>query len=178
MKKKKIDLKDQLLINILIKDSRTPYSDISKEMKDHDQEITPAGIGKRIKNLVDRKIIKKFTIDIDYDAIAFKLPMIILIYHELIPPRKFTETLRKLEELKDKRVLYIFTTSGQYSLGFFGIWKNNKDYGTWKTSFIKNFKKEVPDYSINSMEEIVIWDFYKMLGDEIVHVPEHIKKVF
>jgi len=55
-----LDETDQKIIDLLKKDARTPYVKIAEAV-----ELSETAVRKRIKNLQENKIIKRFTIEVD-----------------------------------------------------------------------------------------------------------------
>ena len=58
-----IDDVDHAIISTLLKDSRTPYTEIAKRVG-----LSEAGVRKRIDRLVKMGVIKRFTVEVEYGA--------------------------------------------------------------------------------------------------------------
>ena len=58
-----LDDLDHAIINMLIKDSRMPYTEIAKKVG-----LSEAGVRKRIEKLMKLGVIRKFTVEVDYIA--------------------------------------------------------------------------------------------------------------
>lgn len=72
-----MDEKDEKIISLLKKNSRSGYSTLSKELG-----ITDVAVKKRIKRLQEKGVIKKFTIEVDDKEMGKKIQAILLIRAE------------------------------------------------------------------------------------------------
>jgi len=66
-----LDAIDNAILNILIKDSRTPYTTIAKKVG-----LSEAGVRKRIDRLVKMGVIKRFTIEVSRPAVVKAITLI------------------------------------------------------------------------------------------------------
>lgn len=164
------DLENKIL-DILVHDSSKTFAEIAKELK-----VSRQAVAYNVANLKEKGIIKRFTIDLNYEMIGIELPVIVLVKMEHVN----IDTFKKIMELpllkENSRVQDVFTLSGPYAFGIFGQWKNKEEYGVWKTEFIDEAKKIRANgvISLYELDEFVIWDFYKHRG--VFEVPEHIEK--
>ena len=71
MQKRRMDALDIELLRLLMEDSSQTYVQLSKKLNIHKDTVR-----KRIRNLVDRKIIDRFTIAINQDKLAELYPTI------------------------------------------------------------------------------------------------------
>lgn len=171
----KIDEIDRKIINLLTINGKMPYEEISNELKKLNIKISSVGIGKRIKKLLGRDLIS-FTIKKNHNKLGYNIPMILLIQCEYMPLNTFTETLSRMETLRDTRVHSLFTISGAYTFSIMGIWENKEQYAKWKADFIDKFL-EYSKHKIQIFDEIFIWDYYKQEGMTAIHIPDHIRDV-
>ncbi len=160
----KLDEIDWRIIRELRKNSRMPY----KKLADIIGEFSRVGISKRAERLEELEIIERFTIDVNYEKLGLNLHVIVLVHLDHMKTKDFVEKINANPHLKDESVIWIFTLSGEYGLGLYGVWEDSKAYGAWKSKLISSFEE------IREMHEYVIWDFYKKNGE--VKTPEHIKK--
>ncbi|MCD6276263.1 MAG: Lrp/AsnC family transcriptional regulator [Thermoplasmata archaeon] len=86
-----MDDRDRKILEILLKDSRTSYSDIAKLLG-----ISDTAVRKRIKNLEDMGIIRGYTISVDPHQIGYKCIAIVGIDTEA---DKFYKIAQKLKEM-------------------------------------------------------------------------------
>ena len=100
---KMIDDKDRKILEILLKDSRTPYSEIAKVLG-----ISDTAVRKRIKNLEEQGVIKCYTICVDPHFIGYKCIAVVGIDTE---SDKFYNVAQKLREMDEVKCLDI--TSGE-----------------------------------------------------------------
>ncbi len=102
----KIDEKDLKIIEILMKNARTPYSVISKELG-----ISDVAVIKRIRKLEKMGIIKKYTLEIDTSKIGYTAKSITGIN---VKPEKLFDVLDTLKNMD--AVKYLAITSGDHHI--------------------------------------------------------------
>ncbi len=100
---KMIDEKDKKILEMLLKDSRTPYSEMAKVLG-----ISDTAVRKRIKNLENKGVIRGYTISVDPHFIGYKCVAIVGIDTE---SERFYKIAQKLREMDEVRCLDI--TSGE-----------------------------------------------------------------
>ena len=66
-----LDEVDNAILNILIKDARTPYTAIARKVG-----LSEAGVRKRIDRLVKMGVIKRFTIEVSRPAVVKAITLI------------------------------------------------------------------------------------------------------
>jgi len=66
-----LDEVDNAILNILIKDARTPYTTIARKVG-----LSEAGVRKRIDRLVKMGVIKRFTIEVSRPAVVKAITLI------------------------------------------------------------------------------------------------------
>ncbi|MCS7139208.1 MAG: Lrp/AsnC family transcriptional regulator [Candidatus Nezhaarchaeota archaeon] len=79
---------DHMIINLLIKDSRTPYTEIANKVG-----LSEAGVRKRINRLLRLGIIKRFTVEVDFVARVRAITLI-----TVDPSTDTSEVSRKVRE--------------------------------------------------------------------------------
>ncbi len=92
---------DRKILELLSKDSRASYTDLSKELG-----ISDVAVKKRIDKLLSEGVIKNFTINIDYEKLGKPVYGIVLL--KIIPKEleRVKAFLEKTEEIiSKKRVL-------------------------------------------------------------------------
>jgi len=88
-----------MIISILVKDARTPYTEIAKKVG-----LSEAGVRKRIDRLLKIGVIKRFTAEVDYTA---RVKAITLIATE--PSTDTSEVSRKVKEINGVERVYEVT---------------------------------------------------------------------
>ena len=96
-----MDLIDKKIIYVLQNDSRTSFSKIAKEMG-----MSEAAIRQRVKKLVKKREIEKFTIETNFPSRA----IIAVETSSKIPTKKI------IEELKSSNIQKIYEVTGEESL--------------------------------------------------------------
>jgi len=102
----KMDLLNYKILEELSKNSRITYRKISKTLKKN-----PATIFKRIKSMEEKGIIKRYSIDIDFEKLGYTLNTFIKIRVTDGNQRKLGEMLRKY-----KNVDFVYEITGEYDL--------------------------------------------------------------
>jgi len=97
---------DQKIIGILKRDSRTPYVKIGEEVG-----LSEAAVRRRVQNLVQLGVIKKFTIEVETGGAN---AITLLTVSSATPTQKVSE---KLKELKNVEVVHEIT--GQFDVAVF-----------------------------------------------------------
>ncbi|MEM0332989.1 MAG: Lrp/AsnC family transcriptional regulator [Candidatus Aenigmatarchaeota archaeon] len=125
VRKSKFDNKDIEILRILQKNSRTKYTKIAQILN-----ITEAAIRKRVKKLLKEKIIRKFTIDIDYNLLEYKLCFIGLD----IDKDYIFEVIKKIPKNENIKAIYI--SYGDHNLMIEFLYKNSSELN----NFIEKLK--------------------------------------
>jgi len=102
---KKIDHVDLKILEILEENSREPFTRIAKILN-----MSEAAIRKRVNKLEKLGIIKKYTIEIDYFKIGFKVCIIGID----VLPEYLTSILNKLRRIKEIKQIYL--SSGDHDI--------------------------------------------------------------
>ncbi|MBA0909158.1 MAG: Lrp/AsnC family transcriptional regulator [Nitrosarchaeum sp.] len=95
---------DQKIMDFLRDDSRESFVDIGKKLK-----LSESAIRRRVKNLVDNKIIKKFTIEIGEENATSAI--VLISVDSATDTSKVSEKLAKLEGVKT-----VYEITGQYDI--------------------------------------------------------------
>ena len=107
MKKFILDEIDHQILDILIDNARTPFTDIAKKL------VVSAGtIHVRVKKMEEEKIIKGSTLTIDYDKMNYSF-----IAHTGVFLEKTSRTKEVIEELrKIANITVAYITAGKYNI--------------------------------------------------------------
>ncbi|MGQ4893195.1 MAG: Lrp/AsnC family transcriptional regulator [Candidatus Njordarchaeia archaeon] len=112
------DDKDMKILELLQKDSRLSYTDISKVLK-----ITEAAVRKRVSKLVNNGVIRRFTIIPDHVKLGFRVVSLTGIDAQ---PDKLFSIAKKISEKTWAKKVYI--TAGDHSI-MAEIWaKDNEEF--------------------------------------------------
>jgi len=109
-----IDEKDQIIINLLEKNARTPFTQIAKKLK-----ITETAIRKRVKKLEKKEIILNYKATINYKKLGYSNKVIMGVD---TTPQKYFKVINKLKELEE--IKNLTTSSGDHMI-MFDIWVKN-----------------------------------------------------
>lgn len=111
-----VDEKDLKILEILLKNSRTPYTDIAKEVG-----ISDVAVIKRVKKLEHLGIIRGYTTIIDYDKLNYSFSLTGID----VDPAHLYDVI---DVLKSKDcVKYLFLTTGDHSLIALIVAKSNAE---------------------------------------------------
>ena len=102
--KRVLDDKDNAILSILKKDSRTSVRNISKQTG-----IRPSTVHQRIKRMVEIGAIKKFTVDLDDGVVGERLTVFILVAGT---PGKYLDT----RLFRSKAVKEVHGITGEYDI--------------------------------------------------------------
>ena len=98
------DKVDEKIINFLKEDSRESFVDIGKKLK-----LSESAVRRRVKNLVDSKTIKKFTVEIGEENATSAI--VLISVDSATDTSKVSERLAKLEGVKT-----VYEITGQYDI--------------------------------------------------------------
>jgi len=112
------------LIKILMKNSRIPFTQIAKNFG-----VTETSIRKRIKKLLDDKIIKRFTIDVDLKALGLNTSLIGID----VKPEFYTDVITELKN--NSKIKKLYTSTGDHMLMLEFWFKSNIE--------LRNFTKKI-----------------------------------
>ena len=98
------DKVDEKIINFLKEDSRKSFVDIGKKLK-----LSESAVRRRVKNLVDSKTIKRFTVEIGEENATSAI--VLISVDSATDTSKVSEKLAKLEGVKT-----VYEITGQYDI--------------------------------------------------------------
>jgi Lrp/AsnC family transcriptional regulator for asnA, asnC and gidA len=111
-----VDEKDAKIIKMLMDDARISYTNMAKELN-----ITEAAVRKRVKNLENRGVIRKYTVDVDSSKLGYNIISLTGIDTE---PEKFLDVAKSLKDEDFARNVYI--TTGDHMI-MAEIWAKDGD---------------------------------------------------
>ncbi|ASJ01845.1 transcriptional regulator [Thermococcus profundus] len=112
-----LDERDRIIIEMLTKDARTPFTEIAKVLG-----ISETAVRKRVRALEESGVIKQYTILIDPSKLGYNL--VSLTGVDTLPEKIF-EVASKLKEFEFVRNVYL--TSGDHMI-MAEVWaKNGED---------------------------------------------------
>ncbi len=114
-----VDEIDEKLIEILQKDSRTPNTEVAEKL-----DISEASVRNRIKDLQERNVIKKFTVEVDPGKIGYNSIALVGVD---VDPEKFLPAANKLAEFDEIREVSL--TTGDHMI-MMEIWARTGEHLT------------------------------------------------
>jgi len=116
-----IDVLDMNIVKCLIEDGRRTYRSIAEEVG-----VSEATIKNRIDGLVDKGVIQKFTVVLDYHKLGRDIKSFIGLK---VQPAKLSSIVEHMKGHPDVHVLY--RTSGDVDLLFEVIFERMEDLNTF-----------------------------------------------
>ena len=107
MARYKLDETDHQILDLLIDDTRTPFTEIAKQL-----EISAGTVHVRVRKMEELGIIKGSTLTVDYERLGYTFIAYVGIFLERNHQAQFV--LERLEEIPFVTVAHI--TSGQYNI--------------------------------------------------------------
>ncbi len=104
-----MDEKDLAILEKLMENARKPVKEIAKEVK-----LPRTTVAERIKKLVNKGIIRKFTTIINYEKIGMPITAFILVSFIPNPDISQRELAREISKIKNVRGIYII--AGEWDL--------------------------------------------------------------
>ncbi|NJD98521.1 Lrp/AsnC family transcriptional regulator [Thermococcus sp. LS1] len=101
-----LDERDKIIIDMLTKDARTPFTEIAKVLG-----ISETAVRKRVKALEEAGVIRQYTIVVDPSKLGYNL--VSLTGVDTLPEKIF-EVANKLKEFEFVRNVYL--TSGDHMI--------------------------------------------------------------
>ena len=101
-----LDERDKIIIEMLTKDARTPFTEIAKVLG-----ISETAVRKRVKALEEAGVIKQYTVIIDPSKLGYNLVSLTGVD---TMPEKIFEVAAKLKEFEFVRNVYL--TSGDHMI--------------------------------------------------------------
>jgi len=111
-----MDKLDLGIIGILSKNSRTPFMEIGRKLK-----VSESTIRKRVSNLENESIIKKYSLVVDTNKIGFENVALIGID---VLPEKYLDVAKKLTELDE--VKFAASSTGDHMF-MLEVWTKNRE---------------------------------------------------
>lgn len=99
-----IDLK---ILSILMKDAKTPYTDIAKQLF-----VSSGTVHVRMKKMEEMGIIKSFNLQLNYHELGYDITAFLGIY--LNKSSQYDSVAKKLEEIPE--IVDLHYTTGNYSM--------------------------------------------------------------
>ncbi|MFA4661894.1 Lrp/AsnC family transcriptional regulator [Pyrococcus kukulkanii] len=121
-----LDELDKKILGILLRDSRTSYREIAKELN-----VAVGTIYNRVKKLEDSGIIQGFTVKLNYEAIGYELTTIIGIKAQ---GKKIREIERVIS--KDRHVTCVYDVTGEYDIIVIAKFRNREDMNRFVKSVL------------------------------------------
>ena len=118
---KSFDLHDLRILRILLKDSRTPLQEISKEVG-----LSSTSCWNRIKKMTDSGAIQSYTVNVDLARIGYQDTVIVQVTLESHSEETLYEFGRALESIPE--VLEALLISGDYDYFIRIAVKDTRDY--------------------------------------------------
>ncbi|MBS3782308.1 MAG: Lrp/AsnC family transcriptional regulator [Candidatus Thermoplasmatota archaeon] len=112
-----VDEKDKKILEILRKDSRTPYTEIAEEL-----DVSEATVRKRIDSLKETGIIERFTVDLDPSNIGYGTVTLLGLDVE---PEYFLKAIEKMAEIEEVR--WVAKSTGDHMI-MAEIWAEDGDH--------------------------------------------------
>ena len=128
-----IDEKDRAIIAVLRKNARETTKDISKAIK-----LPRTTVSERIKKMVERGIIKKFTVTLDYEKIGLPITAFILVSFLPNPEISQRELAKRISKMKNVYEVYII--SGEWDMLLKVRGKNMEEVGSLIVDNIRAIK--------------------------------------
>jgi DNA-binding Lrp family transcriptional regulator len=147
-----MDDKDQLIIFELLQDCRQPISRIAKAVRLPQQTVSY-----RIKKLEDEKVIKKYTININYPKLGYSRHSLYLDLKS-IDAKEVNSYLKHLTDIREVSCCYMLHGISQWKV-YVSVWtKTLERYDEIQTKIITKFKKHLNNYlSFQSMKS---WSYF------------------
>lgn len=106
MNEVKLDKTDLEIISLLQKNAKTPYKEIAKKMK-----ISLGTVHIRLKKLEKLKVIRGFSVDLDFEKLGFNLVVFIGLIINGKEHENVVEELLKIDDL-----IELHHTTGKYHM--------------------------------------------------------------
>jgi DNA-binding Lrp family transcriptional regulator len=135
-----MDEKDKLILFELLQDCRQPLSKIAKEVRLPQQTVSY-----RIAKLEKEKIIKKYTINVDYQKLGLNRHSLYLDLRG-IKAEKVNEYLKTIIDIDEVSCCYMLHNASMWKI-YVSVWtKNIGRYDEIQTKIITKFKKYIKNY--------------------------------
>ncbi len=140
-----MDKKNIKILKELLKNSRTPLTKLSKNVG-----LSRENIYYRIQNLIKKKFIRDFIVDIDYKKLKFSHYVVFLQYDK-ITLEKEKQIIEYLKE--SKNASWIGPLTGKMSLCFDIYLRNTNELNQFLINFLTKFKDNIGEYLVLNVSE-------------------------
>ncbi len=151
-----LDKTDIKILKELLDNSRMPLSKIGKKVR-----LSRENVHYRIKNLVQKGIIRDFVVSIDYKRLGFEQYTVFLEF-EKINAQKEKEIIDYLH--KKDHISWIGILAGNWSLTFDIYTKNNDELNRILEEFLMKFRENIGEYSVLEVLDARYY-FNKMINE-------------
>jgi DNA-binding Lrp family transcriptional regulator len=147
-----MDDKDKLILFELQQDCRQPLSKIAKSVKLPQQTVSY-----RIKKLEDEKVIKKYTININYPKLGYSRHSLYLDLRS-IDATEVNDYLKHLTGMNEVSCCYMLHGVSQWKV-YVSVWtKTIERYDEIQTKIITKFRKHLKNYL--SFQSVKSWSYF------------------
>jgi len=135
-----MDEKDKLILFELLQDCRQPLSRIAKAVKLPQQTVSY-----RIKKLEDEKVIKKYTVNINYPKLGYSRHSLYLDL-KYVSTEEVEQYLKAITDIKEVSCCYMLREVSEWRI-YLSVWtKTIERYDEIQTKIITRFKKHLKNY--------------------------------
>ncbi len=135
-----MDEKDRLILFELLQDSRQSLSKIARAVKLPQQTVSY-----RIKRLEEEKVIKKYTININYPKLGYSRHSLYLDLKS-IDAQEVNNYLKHLTDIREVSCCYMLHDISEWKV-YVSVWtKTIERYDEIQTKIITKFKKHIKNY--------------------------------
>ena len=112
-----IDEKDIKILKVLLEDSRLSFRQIAKRTG-----LAVSTVVSRVRRLEESGIIKKYTVEIDYEKLGYSLPVIIDVR---VSKGKLFEVEREIA--RHPNVLAVYDITGDFDVAVLAVFKTRRE---------------------------------------------------
>jgi len=112
-----VDEKDKRIMNLLLENSKLSYRQIAKKVN-----LSVATVITRVKRLEKEKIIKKYTMLLDYEKLGYDVPVVIDLR---VSKGKLFNVEKKIAN--NPNVFFVYDKTGLFDATIIAKFKNRKD---------------------------------------------------
>ncbi|PIN89877.1 hypothetical protein COU61_02930 [Candidatus Pacearchaeota archaeon CG10_big_fil_rev_8_21_14_0_10_35_13] len=147
-----VDDKDKEILFELLQDCRQPLSKVSKAVRFPQQTVSY-----RIKKLEKDKVIKKYTININYPKLGYSRHSLYLdLMH--IGAEEVDSYLKGITDIKEVSCCYMLHDISQWKL-YISVWtKSISRYDEIQTKIVSKFRKHIKNYL--SFQSVKSWTYF------------------
>lgn len=143
---------DKLILFELLQDCRQPLAKIAKAVKLPQQTVSY-----RIKKLEESKVIKKYTIDINYPKLGYSRHSLYLDLRS-IAASEVNNYLKHLTDMREVSCCYMLHGVSQWKV-YVSVWtKDIQRYDEIQTKIITKFRKHLKNYL--SFQSVKSWSYF------------------